>query len=180
MSYLNGTAMPSLDFLDEAARVLRVRPAWLSWRDGEMTSEEEYARRDVETRSNSARQLRVRIPDLNDLPYAITVALVHHLDLWERAQTIGVVYEPPAALVKRAAETGRPRPRARREKKFGILPADADSLEYAATQLWPVIAAPLKGRRPTDFVAFAEYVNAALHARNLALLMDTFDPHAEG
>jgi hypothetical protein len=55
----------------------------------------------------------------------------------------------------------------------GILGDPAGWEDYARS-VWDHIAAPLQGRRPYDFVAFAEYVIAALHARNLALLLDTY------
>jgi hypothetical protein len=127
-----------------------IRLEWLVTGEGEMTDAEQKRRTATEVRTDVGADLRRRIPDLNDLPYTISLAVLHHLDLWDRDQ----------AIRRPADET------------------PTDSLDYAEGDLWPAVTSPLHGRRPADFVAYAEYIIAALHARNLALLLDTYDPHA--
>jgi hypothetical protein len=106
-----------------------------------MTHEE--AAVETEARPNAVRVLEAAFPELRDLPYSVTHAVLHHLDLRTR----------------RVADGG-------------------DAMEYVRNNLRPALLAPLAG--PTyDFAAVAEYFVAAIHARNLATLIETHDPSAE-
>lgn len=53
-TYLNGTATPGVEFLNEAAIVLGVRPAWLFAGEGHPTDEEERAASDAQAAAASA------------------------------------------------------------------------------------------------------------------------------
>lgn len=64
-AYLNrrDVAAPPLEFLEAAAEVLRVRPAWLVLGEGEPTLDEEWAREEIEEARPEDFELRLPVGD---------------------------------------------------------------------------------------------------------------------
>lgn len=81
--YLKG-AVPPAEFIEAAADILGVSPEWLAFGRGPMTEPEQELGRSSDGMTDEVRQLWGTVPELANLPYVVTVALLDHL--WQHEQ----------------------------------------------------------------------------------------------
>ncbi len=93
-SYLKGKSVPSLEFLQEAAELLGVRPVWLAFEEGAPTEMEEIAR------LRQAREDADADPRVLDLEAKVDAVIDKHFPMLERAPgySHGVVWHTISVL----------------------------------------------------------------------------------
>lgn len=153
LQYANGhwPSEPRREIVEALGRILHVRPEYLLF-GGARTELEAQREVEAKARSPQAAILRERIPALQRLPYRLAVALLDHAahrDSLERRRQ----QEPPA----RTADEQQ------------------DALFQAAEDTWDIIAAPLSGCVTLSRYEVFDYLEAALHAQNLALRLPTVE-----
>lgn len=126
-----------------------MRPEYLLY-GGARTQEEAETEAEARARAPVVDVVRERVPVLERLPYRFTVALLDHAGL--RAHTARTAAGPPR-------------------------PASEQQEEVLAhlEEAWKDIARPLAGCRTLGDSAVFDYLDAAIHARNLALRIPTTD-----
>ncbi len=149
-AYVKGTSTPSVDFLKEAAKLLGVRPAWLTLGEGAPTELEEIAR------LRHTRDEQDTEPHLMGIEEQVEEIIAEHFPMIERAPTYahGVVWHTISTLSAEFMYHAEAEPDENHISGYATAAADLVARYLAA----PILLYP---DRVIDPIQFGQYITAA-------------------